>query len=95
MFLCSLLLIAADMAPVSSDTIITTASVSSVRPIPALCLVPRVFEMSLLKISGRKQPAAMTLFPLMVPDNFDVVHPEDLDYYTRSRRAWLGKTRRR
>ncbi|MFT5351604.1 MAG: glutathione S-transferase, partial [Gammaproteobacteria bacterium] len=35
----------------------------------------------------------MQLFPLMVPDNFDVVHPEDLEYYTASRLAWLGKSR--
>jgi glutathione S-transferase len=35
----------------------------------------------------------MHLFPLMVPDNFDVVHPEDLEYYTESRMAWLGKSR--
>lgn len=35
----------------------------------------------------------LKLFPLMVPDNFAVVHPDDLEYYTESRRAWLGKTR--
>jgi len=35
----------------------------------------------------------LKLFPLMVPDNFDVVHPEDMQYYTESRMAWLGKTR--
>jgi len=35
----------------------------------------------------------MPLFPLMVADNFDVVLPEDMEYYTESRRAWLGRTR--
>ena len=35
----------------------------------------------------------LKLFPLMVPDNFDVVCPEDLQYYTESRFLWLGKTR--
>lgn len=39
------------------------------------------------------EQVTMKLFPLMVPDNFDVVCPEDLAYYTRSRFAWLGKTR--
>jgi len=35
----------------------------------------------------------LKLFPLVVPDNFDVVCPEDLQYYTESRFLWLGKTR--
>jgi glutathione S-transferase len=35
----------------------------------------------------------LKLFPLMVPDNFDVVLEEDLEYYTESRYAWLGKSR--
>lgn len=35
----------------------------------------------------------MSLFPLLVPDNFDVVLPEDLPYYTESRFRWLGKNR--
>ena len=35
----------------------------------------------------------LKLFPLVVPDNFDVVCPEDIEYYTESRRTWLGKSR--
>ncbi len=35
----------------------------------------------------------LKLFPLMVSDNFDVVHTDDLEYYTKSRYEWLGKTR--
>ena len=39
------------------------------------------------------QLVTMTLFPLVVADNFDVVHDEDMEYYTRSRREWTGRTR--
>lgn len=39
------------------------------------------------------EAVTMQLFPLVLPDNFDVVLPEDLDYYTQSRKAWMGKTR--
>ncbi len=35
----------------------------------------------------------MKLFPLVLPDNFDVVHPEDMHYYVKSRKQWTGKTR--
>jgi glutathione S-transferase len=35
----------------------------------------------------------LKLFPLMVPDNFDVVPEDDLEYYAESRYAWLGKSR--
>ena len=35
----------------------------------------------------------LKLFPLVLPDNFDVVYPEDMDYYIESRRQWTGKTR--
>jgi glutathione S-transferase len=35
----------------------------------------------------------MSLFPLLAPDNYDVVLPKDMDYYIHSRYEWLGKTR--
>ena len=35
----------------------------------------------------------MSLFPMLVPDNYDVVLPEDMEYYVLSRENWLGKTR--
>jgi len=60
-------LILTDTVPVSSETTIATASVSSVTPIAALCLVPRDLLMSALRVSGRKHPAA--IYP--VPFNND------------------------
>src|SRR3989304_1660670 len=48
-----------EIVPVSSDTIITIASVSSVSPIPALWRVPRLFDSSVFSVSGSKQPAAI------------------------------------
>lgn len=35
----------------------------------------------------------MTLFPLVVPDTFDAIAPEDVAYFKESRAKWLGKTR--
>ena len=34
----------------------------------------------------------MSLFPMLVPDNFKVVHPDDKIFYRESREAWLGRT---
>jgi glutathione S-transferase len=34
----------------------------------------------------------MSLFPMIVPDNYKVVHPDDKEFYRESREAWLGKT---
>ena len=35
----------------------------------------------------------MALFPLVLPDNYDVIDPADADYYKESREAWTGRTR--
>ena len=50
---------ARDTAPVSSDTTITTASVSSEIPKAARCRVPSVRASCRSRESGRKQPAAL------------------------------------
>src|SRR5512135_3319176 len=65
-FVSSLPFIAIEMNPVSSETMIATASVSSVRPIPALCRVPSALLSSELSVIGRKQPAAAILLPLIM-----------------------------
>ena len=49
---------ATEMLPVSSETMITTASVLSLRPTPALCRVPRSEESLRFSDSGSTQPAA-------------------------------------
>src|SRR6185369_1877524 len=50
-----------EIEPVSSDTTITSASTSSVRPMAALCLVPSSLATSGLCVRGRKQPACVSL----------------------------------
>src|SRR5215813_3282030 len=50
---------ASEMVPSSSETTITTASVSSVSPMAARCRVPRVFDTLGFAVSGRKHPAAV------------------------------------
>jgi len=32
----------------------------------------------------------MSLFPMLVPDNYKVIHPDDTKFYRESREAWLG-----
>ena len=49
-----------------SETIITKASDTSLRPTPALCLVPRFLPILLLSVSGRTQLAAYALIPLIM-----------------------------
>jgi len=51
------------MRPVSSETISTTASVSSASPSPARCRVPMFRPSCVLRDSGRKHPAAATRSP--------------------------------
>jgi hypothetical protein len=48
-----------EIVPSSSETTITMASVSSVRPIAARWRVPSVFDTFGFVVSGRKQPAAV------------------------------------
>jgi len=54
-----------EIAPVSPDIVITTASVSSVIPRAALCRVPSIFPTSGLRLKGRKLPAAIIRSPLI------------------------------
>ena len=52
-----------EIVPVSSETTITTASVSSVTPTAARCRVPTPPGQILGKVSGRMQPAGEMLRP--------------------------------
>ena len=61
-----------EILPSSSDTTITTASVSSVRPIAARWRVPSVLLTFGLVVSGRRQPGGYD--PALVHDHRAVVH---------------------
>ena len=55
-----------EISPVSSETTITSASVSSDIPTAALCLIPNFAGMSVLEVIGRVHLAATILSPLMI-----------------------------
>ena len=54
-----------EILPVSSDTTIASASVSSVIPMAALCLIPKFAGMSVFSVIGRVHRAATILSPEM------------------------------
>ena len=56
----------AEICPVSSETMNTTASEISDRPMPALCRVPSSCGRSCRLVSGKKQLAARMVSPSMI-----------------------------
>lgn len=55
-----------EMLPVSSDTTIASASVSSVMPMAALCLIPKFAGMLVLSVIGNVHLAAAILPPEII-----------------------------
>ena len=65
---------AKEIIPVSSDTIITSASDISDNPIAALCLVPNFLLISLLLVNGKTHPDANILsLPIIVAPSWSGV----------------------